>query len=66
MAMDLMTHGSTRHFLNLPETTGRFHLNINLPIPFDGCGGMEVDLLDRNSRLVIEIDGAQHLSDPDA
>lgn len=27
---------------------------------------MEVDLLDQATRLAIEIDGAQHLSDPDA
>lgn len=55
-----------RRLETLPETTGRFSLNISLPIPFDGCGSMEVDLLDHNSRLVIEIDGNQHLSDPEA
>ena len=48
----------------LPETAGRFRLNINLPIPFDGCGCMEVDFLDQTTNLAIEIDGAQHLSDP--
>lgn len=29
-------------------------------------GKMEVDLLDINSRIAIEIDGPQHLADPDA
>jgi hypothetical protein len=33
------------------------------PSPFDGFRGMEVDLLCDNLRLVIELDGAQHLGD---
>jgi hypothetical protein len=34
-----------RRLETLPETRGRFQLNANLPIPFDGAGTMEVDLL---------------------
>ena len=55
-----------RRLETLPETTGRFRLNVNLPIPFDGSGGMEVDLLCAEARLVIELDGAQHLADAEA
>ncbi|MBN2372070.1 MAG: DUF559 domain-containing protein, partial [Vicinamibacteria bacterium] len=50
----------------LAETSGRFHLNVGLPIAFDGRGRMEVDLLCAKARVVIELDGAQHLGDPDA
>jgi very-short-patch-repair endonuclease len=39
-------------------------LNAELPIPFDGFGRMEVDLLCADSRVVVEIDGSQHLADP--
>jgi len=49
-----------------PETSRRFQLNAELPIPFDGWGNMEVDLLCVDARLVIELDGAQHLADPEA
>lgn len=45
----------------LPETAGRFRLNAELPIPFDAGGRMEVDLLCAEARLVVELDGAQHL-----
>ena len=55
-----------RRLETLPETTGRFRLNADLPIPFAGRGHLEVDLLDAEARLAIEIDGAQHLNDPDA
>jgi superfamily II DNA or RNA helicase/very-short-patch-repair endonuclease len=48
----------------LPETHGRFHLNANLPIAFDGWGQMEVDLLCADKRIAVELDGPQHLSDP--
>lgn len=52
------------HRLNsLQQTAGRYQLNAELPIPFDGMGKMEVDLLDNNSRIAIEIDGPQHLTD---
>ena len=53
-----------RRLETLPETTGRFQLNVALPIPFDGSGPMEVDLLCADARLAIELDGRQHLADP--
>jgi very-short-patch-repair endonuclease len=34
-----------------------------LPIPFDGMGSLEVDLLCADARLAVELDGAQHLAD---
>ena len=37
-----------------------------LPIPFDGWGIMEVDLFCADARLVIELDGGQHLENADA
>ena len=55
-----------RRLETLPETAGKFRLNVELPIPFDGWGKMEVDLLCADRRVAIELDGAQHLSDPDA
>ncbi|MBV8212079.1 MAG: DEAD/DEAH box helicase family protein [Verrucomicrobia bacterium] len=55
-----------RRLGTLPETSRRFQLNAELPIPFDGWGNMEVDLLCADTRLVIELDGAQHLADPEA
>jgi very-short-patch-repair endonuclease len=50
----------------LAETKGRFRLNERLPIAFDAGGALEVDLLCAEARLAIELDGVQHLSDPDA
>ena len=55
-----------RRLETLPETSGRFRLNAGLPIPFDGWGNMEVDLLCSAARLVIELDGGQHLGSADA
>ncbi len=55
-----------RRLQTLPQTAGRFHLNAELSIPFDGNGSMEVDLLCAEARLAIELDGAQHLDSPDA
>ena len=55
-----------RRLETLPATAGRFRLNVELPIAFDGWGKMEVDLLDGSARIVIELDGAQHLADGDA
>jgi very-short-patch-repair endonuclease len=55
-----------RRLQTLAETTGRFDLNVELPIPFDGWGNMEVDLLDSETRIVIELDGGQHLANADA
>jgi very-short-patch-repair endonuclease len=50
----------------LAETAGRFRLNVKLPIPFDSLGQMEVDFLCADAGLVVELDGAQHLSDSQA
>ena len=50
----------------LEATVGRFHLNTELLIPFDNRGMMEVDFLCAEARLIIELDGAQHLADADA
>ncbi|MHB1307003.1 MAG: TOTE conflict system archaeo-eukaryotic primase domain-containing protein [Limisphaerales bacterium] len=55
-----------RRLETLAETVGRFRLNVELPIPFDGDGRMEVDFLCADARLVIELDGAQHLADAGA
>ncbi len=55
-----------RRLETLPETAGRFRLNVELPIPFNGSGAMEVDFLCAAVRLTIELDGAQHLADAEA
>jgi superfamily II DNA or RNA helicase/very-short-patch-repair endonuclease len=55
-----------RRLQTLPTTADRFRLNVNLPIPFDTQGRMEVDLLCEELRLVIELDGRQHLADAEA
>src|SRR5262249_26377159 len=55
-----------RRLQSLPATTSRFLLNAELPIPFEAEGRMEVDLLCPEGRLVIELDGGQHLSDAEA
>jgi uncharacterized protein DUF559 len=44
----------------------RFQLNAELAIPFDGRGRMEVDLLCEDARVVVELDGPQHLADREA
>jgi len=53
-----------RRLDTLTETSGRFRLNVALPIPFDGFGTLEVDLLCADARVVVELDGGQHLADP--
>jgi superfamily II DNA or RNA helicase/very-short-patch-repair endonuclease len=53
-----------RRLDTLAEAAGRFRLNVALPIPFDGFGTLEVDLLCADARLAIELDGGQHLADP--
>ena len=53
-----------RRLETLVATAGRFQLNAALPIAFDGVGTLEVDLLCADARLAVELDGAQHLSDP--
>jgi superfamily II DNA or RNA helicase/very-short-patch-repair endonuclease len=55
-----------RRLETLPQTAGKFLLNAALPIPFDERGQMEVDLLCAQARLAVELDGPQHLSDPEA
>ncbi len=55
-----------RRLESLPELAGKFKLNAILPIPFDDRSRMEVDFLCAGARLVIEIDGGQHLGDADA
>jgi hypothetical protein len=55
-----------RRLETLAETAGRFRLNAELPIPFDGWGRMEVDLLCEPPHIAIELDGRQHLGDAEA
>lgn len=55
-----------RRLETLAATNGKFRLNVELPIPFDGWGRMEVDVLCALSRIAIELDGGQHLGDADA
>jgi very-short-patch-repair endonuclease len=55
-----------RRLQTLPETNGRFRLNACLPIAFDGTGALEVDLMCDDARVAVELDGAQHMSDPAA
>jgi very-short-patch-repair endonuclease len=55
-----------RRLQTLPATSGRFRLNVELPISFDGDGKMEVDLLCAEAGVVIELDGAQHFANMDA
>jgi len=55
-----------RRLETLPTTAGRFKLNAELPIAFDGWGRMEVDLLCPIARLAIELDGSHHLGNVEA
>ncbi|MGD0541066.1 MAG: DUF559 domain-containing protein [Tepidisphaeraceae bacterium] len=55
-----------RRLETLAETAGRFRLNAELPIPFDGWGKMEVDLFCAPARVAVELDGGQHLSSTEA
>ena len=55
-----------RRLESLAATRGLFKLNASLPIPFDDRSQMEVDFLCLDTRLVIEIDGMQHLSTPES
>lgn len=55
-----------RRLETLSAAAGRFQLNAELPIPFDGAGRMEVDLLCAEARLAVELDGAQHLDGEEA
>lgn len=47
-----------------PATAGRFQLNACLSVRF-GSRAAEVDLLSREDRIAIEIDGIHHFADPD-
>ncbi len=51
---------------SLAATQGKFHLNVALPIPFNQRGSMEVDFLCEPLKLVVELDGPQHLHDESA
>ena len=55
-----------RRLQDHPDTRDRFRINARLPIPFGGLADMEVDFLNTDARLVIELDGPQHLADLDA
>ncbi len=55
-----------RRLQTLPDISGRFRLNAELPISFDGNGRMEVDLLCEDARVAIELDGPQHLDSTEA
>ena len=55
-----------RRLETLSQVAGLFHLNVKLPIPFDGWGQMEVDLLYEKGKVAIELDGAQHLDSIEA
>jgi very-short-patch-repair endonuclease len=55
-----------RRLETLPTTAGRFRLNAELPIPFDGWGHMEVDLLCTDAHIAIELDGGQHFDNADS
>lgn len=50
-----------RRLETLSATTGKFKVNVQLPISFAGCGHMEVDLLSADARIAIELDGPHHL-----
>lgn len=52
-----------RRLETLAITKSRFAVNTKLPIPFDGAGSLEVDLLCADARVAVELDGAQHLAD---
>lgn len=43
-----------------------FRLNFELPIPFDGWGRLDVDLVCADASIAIQIDGDQHLADAEA
>jgi superfamily II DNA or RNA helicase/very-short-patch-repair endonuclease len=55
-----------RRLETLPETKGRFQLNVCVPIPFDGQSQMEIDFVNELLRIAVELDGSQHLSDAEA
>lgn len=71
MQGEARARGATEAFLyrrleTLSATAGKFRLNVELPIPFDERGHMEVDPLCEEARVAVELDGVQHLNDPAA
>jgi very-short-patch-repair endonuclease len=50
----------------MSQTKGLFRLNAPLDISFHGWGQMEVDFLFAAAKLVVELDGAQHLNSVEA
>jgi len=48
---------------SLPETSSVFSLNEHLDIPFGSNASMEIDLLSREHRIAIEIDGYYHFQE---
>src|SRR5436190_11478413 len=52
-----------RRLETLLATRGQLAVNTKLPIPFDGAGSLEIDLLCAEARVAVELDGAQHLAD---
>ena len=53
-----------RRLESLVEPNGGSALNPALPIVSDGAGGLEVHLLCADTRVAVELDRAQQLSDP--
>lgn len=53
-------------FCSLQETAGLFELNGVLNIPFGNRRTMEVDLLCRDLKIALELDGYYHFQDADA
>lgn len=63
-----MPEGAAEKFLfrfldGLPKTKGLFTLNGRLDIPFGPNSYMEVDLLCKEKKVAVEIDGAFHFED---
>lgn len=55
-----------RRLRGLPRLRDEFELNQQLPIPFNQHSEMEVDFLCADKRVVIELDGEQHLDGAEA
>jgi superfamily II DNA or RNA helicase/very-short-patch-repair endonuclease len=55
-----------RRLETISGLAGRFSLNVAIPIPFGGSGKMEVDLLCKESRVAIELDGPHHFENAQA
>jgi superfamily II DNA or RNA helicase/very-short-patch-repair endonuclease len=55
-----------RRLETLKETKGKLQLNVKLPIAFDTFSQLEADFLCPEAKLVIELDGGQHLQSVEA